>query len=64
MFISINEFRQHIKEYNDSALRNYYDKLVQNGSPEQEALLNTAEFFELNLDQVHQALNRIGGTIY
>lgn len=62
MITSIKEFKQFV---DDAALRSYYDKLVQNGSNEQEALLNTAEFYKLNIEQVHKALNRVASsTIY
>lgn len=58
MITTINEFRK-IYEYNDAAIRAYYDKLVQDGSPEQEALLNTASWFELTHDYVHDAIKRV-----
>lgn len=52
---TINEFRK-ILEYNNSAIHKHYQKLVNDGSEEQEALLNTAAWFEITTDYVHQAL--------
>lgn len=57
MITTINEFRK-IYEYNDAAIRAYYDKLLQDGSPEQEALLSTANWFKLTRDYTHDAIKR------
>jgi len=63
MITSINEFRKYlIAEYNNSAMKDHYNKLINDGSEEQEALLNTASWFETTKDIVHQALQDAAGT--
>ena len=68
MITSINEFRkvletsqaegEKVMNYNDEELRSYYDRLLQNGSEEQDALLNTANWFHTTTDYVHSALRK------
>ncbi len=78
MITTINEFRKFLEysqaqgepvaKYNDVELREYYDKLIENGSEEQDALLNTANWFRTTTNYVHQALRRnvlsVNTTIY
>lgn len=68
MITTINEFRKFLEysqaqgekvaNYNDAELREYYDKLIQNGSQEQDALLTTANWFHITTDYVHAALRK------
>lgn len=63
MITSINEFRKYlIVEYNNSAMKDHYNKLINDGSEEQEALLNTAAWFETTKDIVNQALQDAANT--
>lgn len=78
MITTINEFRKFLEysqaqgepvaDYNDAELRAYYDKLIENGSEEQDALLNTSNWFRVSMDYVHQSLKRnslaVNTTIY
>lgn len=62
MITKINEFRKIIVEYNNSIMKDHYNKLINDGHEEQEALLNTAAWFETTTDYVHQALQDASGT--